>query len=70
MGTFENMFDMGDKVTFTFGGQQLAGRVCGLSAHRTEQGNYDVTYQIQCDGKLYQVEEKAIIKNEKSLKNE
>lgn len=63
------MFDMGDKVTFTFGGQQLAGRVCGLSAHRNQQGNYDITYQICCDDKLYQVEEEDIIKNEESLRN-
>lgn len=70
MGVFEIKFDVGDKVTFTFGGQQLAGRVCGLSAHRTEQGTYNVTYQIQCDNRFYQIEEEVIIKNEKSLRNE
>lgn len=62
------MFDMGDKVTFTFGGQQLAGRVCGLSAHRTKQGNYDVIYTIQCDDKQYQIKEEAIIKNEETFR--
>lgn len=62
MGTLENMFDMGDEVTFTFGGQQLAGRVCGLSAHRMEQGNYDILYTIQCEDKQYQVAEEDILK--------
>ena len=57
------MFDMGDKVTFTFGGQQLAGRVCGLSAHRLQDGTYDVIYQVRCEGgKVLEVNEKEIIK--------
>lgn len=57
------MFDMGDKVTFTFGGQQLAGRVCGLSAHRLQNGTYDISYQVRCeDDQVLEINEKEIIK--------
>lgn len=63
MSIFLNMYDMGDNVTFNLGGQQLAGKVCGVAAHRLQDGTYDVTYQVRCeDETIMEINEKEIIK--------
>lgn len=63
MNTFYDMLDMGDNVTFNLGGQQVAGRVCGVSAHREQNGTYTVSYQVRyVDEKIVEIREEEIIK--------
>lgn len=63
MNTFQNMRDMGDNITFNLGGQQIAGKVCGVTAHREQNGTYKVSYQIRYeDEKIVEVGEEDIIR--------
>ena len=63
MSIFHNLYDMGDNVTFIFGDQCIAAKVCGVAAHRLQDDSYDVTYQVRCqDGKILEVNEKEILK--------